>query len=79
MDLVDFVILRAFSHHRSGLGQDLAELCFCLCFRSLINFQAAVHSDFIGIIPIFSPEKWPHSDFSSLYLIFRNLRSKIQW
>ena len=56
MDLVDFVILRAFSYQRSGLGQDLAELCFCLCFRCLINYQAAVHSDFSpknGLIPLF--------------------------
>ena len=41
---------------RSGLGQDLAELCFCLCFRCPINYQAAFHSDFSpknGLIPIF--------------------------
>ena len=50
----DFVILHAFSHQLSGLGQDLAELCFCICFRCLINYQADVHSDFIGIILIFS-------------------------
>ena len=56
MDLVDFVIFGAFSHQRSGLGQDLAELCFCLCFLCLINYQAAVHCDCIGIIPIFLPK-----------------------
>ena len=72
MDLVDFLILRAFSHQRSGLGQDFAELCFCLCFRCMINCQAAVHSDFMGIIPIFFPEKWHHSDFSSLNPNFKN-------
>ena len=52
MDLVD-VILRAFSYQRFSLGQDLAELCLCLCFRCLIDYQAAVHSNFIGIILIF--------------------------